>query len=77
MNSIPLNLLRIQPDLRAVWSGKLVYIWDEKYRMYWRAEARGYTPRITDGVGVFDFEEAYRQTAHCEPERMIEFEEAK
>lgn len=77
MNTLSLEKALADSRLRAAWSGKLVYIWSHEHNAYWRANGSGYTCRVTDGLGVYDFEDAFERTRHCGPEKMIEFEEAK
>jgi len=52
--------------------GEKVYIWSREHRMYWRPGAAGYT-KDTAAAGVYDFEDAYKRTKHCGPEKMIEY----
>lgn len=76
MNTLSLELAH-SPATRAAWAGKLVYIWSHEHGAYWRVNASGYTTRITNGVGVFDFQDAYNRTKHCGLEKGIEFEEVQ
>ena len=77
MHTVTLEQLKSDSNLRAAWANKLVYIWSNQWNLYWRANGRGYTSRVTDGPGVYDFSDAWRRTAHCGPEKGIEFEEVK
>ena len=82
MNTVTVEQLKSDPNLRAAWADKLVYIYSKEHGAYWRANGCGYvaptyTTRITDEVGVFDFAQAWKLTAHCGPEKAIEFEEIK
>jgi hypothetical protein len=51
-----------------------VYIWSGEHNAYWRPNSSGYTVRI-GAVGVYSGEEAFQKTSHCDPSKMIEFEE--
>ncbi len=60
------------PSLRAKWSGKRVRIYSNEHEAYWRENGAGYT---TDGLesGVYLFEDAWKRTAHCGPEKRITY----
>ena len=78
MNILSLEQAQNDPNLRAAWAGKLVFIWSHEHNAYWRAEGKGYTVRMTGGgPGVFDFNNAFERTRHCGPEKGVEFEEIK
>lgn len=64
------------PNLRAAWANKLVYIYSGAKQAYWRAKGMGYTTRVYD-VGVFDFTEAWKQTGDFEENDYIEYEEVR
>ena len=49
-----------------------VLIWSAQWRAWWRAESSGYTSDPTS-AGVYDFDDAYRRTRHCGPEKRIEY----
>lgn len=64
------NLERLErwPGLKNKFVGKKVYIISDGW--YWRPDAAGYT---SDGLeaGVYDFEDAWRRSSHCGPEKRI------
>lgn len=64
------NLERLKrwPTLRNKWAGKKVYIISDG--LYWRPNGCGYT---SDGLeaGIWNFEDAYRTTSGCGPEKQI------
>jgi hypothetical protein len=55
--------------------GEKVRIWSREHQMYWRPNAQGYTGEPS-AAGVYDFEDAYKRTKHCGPEKMIEYRRA-
>lgn len=50
-----------------------VLIWSSQRQCWWRPEGRGYAmdPRQ---AGAYTFEEAFRRTSHCGPEKGIAFD---
>ncbi len=64
------NLERLKrwPGLKNQWIGKTVYILSDGW--YWRPDSCGYT---SDGLeaGKYDFEDAWKCTSHCGPEKRI------
>jgi hypothetical protein len=71
------NLERLKrwPSLMAHWRGRMVFIYSNEHDAYWQPEGCGYT---SDGLeaGVFTFEDAWRRTNHCGPEKRIEYRKA-
>jgi hypothetical protein len=57
----------------ALMAGKTVRIWSQQWKSWWRPEAQGYT-RDPGQAWVLPFEEAFRRTRHCGPEKGIEFQ---
>lgn len=74
MNTVSQQALLKDPNLRAAWANKLVYIYSGAKEAYWRENGNGYTTRVGD-VGVFDFSEAWRQTGDFLEDDYIEYEE--
>jgi len=64
--------LRYAPDLRAELASFAVKIWSREHRAWWGGEYCGYV-EDTLAAGVYRFTEAYSATAHCGPEKGIEF----
>lgn len=60
------------PRKQEGFAGKPVHIWSGEHGAWWRPEARGYTCDRTQ-AGVYAFEEAFRSTFHCGPEKRIAF----
>lgn len=58
---------------RAKLIGKMVRIWSREHSAWWRSGCSGYTVQI-DAAGVYAFEEAWKATRHCGPEKQIVFE---
>lgn len=54
---------------------KKVCIWSREHQAWWRPKAAGYTVDA-EHAWVLDFEEAYYRTAHCGPEKQIEYTDA-
>ncbi len=73
MNTVTLNELKKAPDLKQAWVGKKVFIWSDEHNAYWRPNGCGHTVRIS-AAGTYDFEDAFRRTSHCGPEKQIEYE---
>ncbi|MAR70751.1 hypothetical protein [Halomonas sp.] len=47
-----------------------VRIWSGEWHMWWRPDARGYTPNQNE-AGVYDTIEAWACVAHCGPDKKI------
>lgn len=60
-------------EIRCTLSGINVRIWSGEHGAYWRAESSGYTSDSLS-AGVYEFDEAWRRTRHCGPEKRIAFE---
>jgi hypothetical protein len=52
--------------------GRKVLIWSAQWLAWWRPESAGYTSAIND-AGIYDFDDAYKRTLHCGPEKRIEY----
>lgn len=77
MITVSLEELQESPNLRTAWADSLVYIYSHEHEAYWRPNGAGYTKRLTDGVGIFDFSRAWELTKHCSAEKGIEFEKVE
>ena len=60
------------PSIRRQWSIYHVRIYSLEHSAYWKPEGAGYT---CDGLqaGIFPFDEAYKMTNHCGPEKGITY----
>jgi len=74
MNTVSQQALVKDPNLRAKWADKLVYIYSGIKQAYWRPGSHGYTDRVGE-VGVYDFATAWRETGDAREEDYIEYEE--
>lgn len=72
MEKISLEQVKKNHAIQATLLGKSVRVYSNEHFMYWRPAAAGYTP---DGLeaGVWQFEDAFRMTKHCSPQKQIEF----
>jgi len=76
--TLALNLFKYAPlsqyifELQARWGGRAVRIWSGEHRGYWGPYARGYTDLAN--AGIYSFEEAVLNTAHCAPGKDIHYE---
>lgn len=61
------------PDKRESWAGRTVRIWSGEWKAFWRSNSAGYTYE-TDSAGLYSFEDAWKATSHCGPEKKIKFE---
>lgn len=73
----PLNCERLErvkrwPGLRRAWSGRKVRIYSTEHGAYWRANGAGYSDTEAE-AGIYDFEEAFNRTRHCDPSKGIQF----
>jgi hypothetical protein len=57
---------------RAKMAGKLVRIWSGQWSAYWRPPANGYTREIAEAA-IYKFEDAWKRSHHCGPEKKIEY----
>lgn len=57
---------------RKNWLGKTVTIWSREHLAWWREDGRGYT-RDPFEASRYSFEEAFKRTKHCGPEKKIVF----
>lgn len=60
---------------KAKMDGKSVYIWSGEHHAFWRDGGCGYV-ETKEGAWMIPFEDAYRTTAHCGPEKRIVYVEA-
>jgi len=74
MNTISQQTLLKDPNLRAAWANKLVYIYSGAKEAYWRTGGYGYTTRVGE-VGIFDFSKAWEHTGDFLEDDYIEYEE--
>ncbi len=70
--AISLQAARL-PRVRAKYRGCTVRIWSGEHCAYWRPNCAGYCADPA-GAGVYLFEDAYANTAHCDPSKQIAFE---
>ncbi|WP_422923687.1 hypothetical protein [Singulisphaera sp. PoT] len=56
--------------MRRHLEGRQVRIWSGRHELWWAPEGKGYA-RSEDLAGVFDFEDAWRQTRYAGPENKI------
>jgi len=49
-----------------------VHIYSRQWNTWWRPDGNGYTNEIEE-AGIYTFEDAWRRTCHCGPEKKIEF----
>lgn len=61
---------------KAKLSGKQVRIWSGEHHAWWRPEGEGYTDH-KEAAGIWLFEDAYRRTDHCGPEKRIVYVEVQ
>jgi hypothetical protein len=69
---ITLKKLKRYPKLGRFFAHHLVRIWSGEHGCWWRPNGAGYT---VDALyaGVYFFDDAYKRTRHCGPEKQIEF----
>ena len=72
MERITLEQIKENHMIIDALKNKGVRIWSGEWETYWSPGGRGYTP---DGLqaGVWEFEDAYKRTNHCGPEKKIEY----
>lgn len=71
--SIKLEVLKsMDTFLRPALDTK-VHIYSREHHAWWRAAGSGYTTDVRD-AGVYTFEDAWRRSSHCDPEKGIEYE---
>ena len=78
MNTVTVEQLKSDPNLRAAWADKLVYIYSNVHQDYRRDIGEGYrsTRRIGE-AGIFDFSEAWNEANRYNFREDLEFEEIK
>lgn len=57
----------------ALTGNPTVRIWSGEWHAYWCPNKCGYTTEI-EKAGLYSFDEAYRSTRHCGPEKHISYE---
>lgn len=68
--------IRKYPELLADLEGKMVRIWTGQWRAWWLPLGCGYTLN-KDEAGIYDFDDAYSRTRHCDVEKQIIYEVAE
>ena len=73
METITQKYLRRYPDSKKArsWAGRMVHIRTE--HGVWRHGGCGYTTAGSPEAGIWTFEEAQKQVAHCGPEKRASF----
>lgn len=61
---------------KAKMAGKQVMIWSGEHHAFWRDGGCGYVEG-KDGAWVLPFEDAFRTTNHCGPEKRIVYVEVQ
>ena len=61
-----------KPSAADRFVGYNVHIWSGEWSAYWRSDGSGYTNDVVD-AGVYSWDDAWRRTSHCGPEKKIEF----
>jgi len=61
---------------KAKMARKLVMIWSGEHHAFWRDGGCGYV-ETKDGAWVLPFEDAFRTTHHCGPEKRIVYVEVQ
>jgi hypothetical protein len=62
--------------VKAKLAGKRVLIFSREHNAFWGSNGCGYV-QWRNGAGVYRFEDAWRRTNHCGPEKKIIFVEAR
>jgi hypothetical protein len=73
---MPLRKLKRWPTLKRFLQGHFVRIYSMEHGCYWRDNYAGYT-YYKEAAGVYAFEDAFKNTHHCGPEKGIHFEVAQ
>jgi hypothetical protein len=68
--SIQLARLKRHPQFFDDFMGRKVRIWSKEWKAWWRQHGAGYTTKENE-AGIYLFEDAFKQTAHCGPEKGI------
>lgn len=67
-----LERLHRWPKLREPFLGQVVVIWSGEHEAWWRANGGGYTT-VEAEAGLYSFEDAWRRSQHCGPEKCIQY----
>ena len=59
--------------IKAKLAGAKVRIWTAQWGAWWRPDSSGYTDDIKQ-AGIYTFEDAWRRSHHCGPEKRIIYE---
>jgi len=62
----------VTPTIAAAFADNPCLIYSGEHRLYWGANAHGYTPH-RDLAGSYTIGDAYARTRHCDPEKLIRF----
>lgn len=68
-----LESLKKDPESKKQLEGKNVLIWCGEHAAWFRPFAAGYTTNKSN-VGVYVFEDAWKRTYHCGPEKDIQYQ---
>lgn len=63
----------VTPEMARYFGDDLCLIWSGEHRLYWRANANGYTS-VRERAGRYTLASAYAATRHCDPDKQIAFE---
>jgi|GEM_PF-1502114 len=69
---LTLKALTRRPELKARLAGQKVLIWSGEHRCWWGPKGSGYTNRLGE-AGVYLFDDAWKRSSHCGPEKKIEY----
>ena len=67
-----MNPKRVEPFIHRH-AKRMCRIWSDQWGAYWRENKCGYT-NDKGKAGVYSFEEAFKATSHCGPEKKIYYE---
>lgn len=73
MKSELLKTLKRHPGKQIPFKGTKVKIYSEEHAAYWRSAQSGYTT-FEEAAGIYTFEDAWRVSSHCGPEKGIRYE---
>lgn len=73
MKSELLKTLKRHPGKQIPFKGTKVKIYSQEHEAYWRPNFSGYTT-FSEAAGVYTFEEAWKNSNHCGPEKGIRYE---
>jgi hypothetical protein len=67
---ITLQYLKRNPERKKDFAGRLISIWSNEWRAWWRPNGFGYTVCRSE-AGVFSFEHAWEISSHAGPEKKL------